>query len=252
MTFLALLVTDLDHTLVGDDEAMADLNQRLSNYRNVFSTKLVYATGRSPLLYRQLLLEKQLLVPDAVLTSVGTEIFYSGFDTPDPQWSKQISLGWNRDLVMSIAATLPDLRLQSDSEQRPFKVSYLLSEGLAREVLPQLHGLLQSQNLAAQILFSGCKDVDILPLNADKGSAIAYLQKQWEIRPEQTLVCGDSGNDIALFRLGLNPGQVLGIMVGNAQPELLKWHDQNPSANRYLAQKSFANGILEGLEYFGF
>ena len=42
------------------------------------------------------------------------------------------------------------------------------------------------------------------------------------------------------------------IIVGNAQPKILDWHENSPPGNRYLAKSHFANGILEGLKYFGF
>lgn len=68
-----------------------------------------------------------------------------------------------------------------------------------------------------------------------------------EIDPAQTVVCGDSGNDIALFA-----GAERGIIVGNASYELLQWHNDNPADHHYLAEAACAGGILEGLNYFGF
>jgi len=40
-----LFVTDLDNTLVGDDQALAELNRQLSQHRTEHGTKIVYATG---------------------------------------------------------------------------------------------------------------------------------------------------------------------------------------------------------------
>ena len=64
---------------------------------------------------------------------------------------------------------------------------------------------------------------------------------------EETVVCGDSGNDLAMFAVN----ESLGIIVGNAQTELLDWHHANPSTDRYLATSYCAGGIAEGLNYFG-
>lgn len=243
-----LFVTDLDNTLVGDDAALKELNQQLEQHRQEHHTKIVYATGRSPLLYRQLTQEKTLLQPDALVASVGTEIYFNNSDTPDPQWEQKLSQGWDRDLVVATSAHFADLVPQPESEQRPFKVSYYLTEEAAIEVLPRLESVLQERGLSVKLVYSGSQDLDILPRNADKGLAVKFLQQRWNLDPTRTVVCGDSGNDIALFSVG----EERGIIVGNAQSELRLWYDLNPAEYRYFAKASCAGGILEGLHYFGF
>ena len=244
-----LFVTDLDHTLVGDDNALKELNQQLSQHRQEYGTKIVYATGRSRSSYHQLKAEKQLLDPDALIASVGTEIYDDdGHDAPDPAWSEELSPGWDRELAVATAAHYADLVPQEDSEQRPFKVSYLLTEEAALEVLPRLELQLSKRGLDVKLIYSGGKDLDILPRNADKGLAVQFLQQKWGIDATRTVVCGDSGNDIALFSVGTSRG----IIVGNARPELRQWYDKNPTDYRYLAEAHCAGGILEGLHHFGF
>jgi sucrose-6F-phosphate phosphohydrolase len=243
-----LFVTDLDNTLVGDDAALKELNNRLDRHRQEHTSKIVYATGRSPTLYRQLSEEKQLLPPDALIASVGTEIYLNGNEIPDPQWNERLAQKWDRDLVTSIAAHFADLALQPETEQRPFKVSYYLSEEVAVEVLPRLESSLKERDLDAKLIYSGGQDLDILPRLSDKGLAVKFLQQCWDIDPIQTVVCGDSGNDISLFSVG----EERGIIVGNARSELRLWHDINPASSRYLANASYAQGIIEGLMYFGF
>lgn len=244
-----LFVTDLDNTLVGDDVALEELNQQLSQHRQEYGTKIVYATGRSRSIYHELKTEKQLLDPDALIAAVGTEIYDNdGNDAPDPAWSEKLSQGWERELIVATAAHYADLVTQPDSEQRPFKVSYNLTEEAATEVLPRLESQLSESSLDVKLIYSGSKDLDILPRNADKGLAVQFLQQKWGIDSKQTVVCGDSGNDIALFSVG----EARGIIVGNARPELRQWYDKNPADYRYLAQASCAGGILEGLHHFGF
>ncbi len=243
-----LFVTDLDNTLVGDDQALAELNRQLSQHRQEYGTKIVYATGRSLTLYRQLQTEKNLLQPNATITAVGTEIYLNGSDTPDPAWSEKLSQGWNRDQVVATTAHFADLVPQPDSEQCPFKVSFFLTEAIAAEVIPRLQSLLEKQGLDIKLIYSTGQDLDILPRQSDKGLAMQFLRQQWEVDPAQTVVCGDSGNDIALFSVGAERG----IIVGNASYELLQWHNDNPADHRYLAEATCAGGILEGLNYFGF
>ena len=95
-----LFVTDLDNTFVGNDEALTELQQTLSEHRQKYGTKIVYATGRSRVLYRELQIEKNLIEPDALVVSVGTEIYFDESDTPDSTWSERLSDGWNRDLEL--------------------------------------------------------------------------------------------------------------------------------------------------------
>ncbi|AFY32973.1 sucrose-phosphate phosphatase [Calothrix sp. PCC 7507] len=243
-----LFVTDLDHTFVGNDKALVELSQQLIQHRQQYGTKIVYATGRSPLLYQELQVEQNLLTPDALVLSVGTEIYLDGGDTPDPGWSEILSSGWDRELVLSITQQYPELELQPNSEQRPFKVSFFLEQTVALNVLPQLETELQKYKLNIKLIYSSGIDLDIVPHTSDKGQAMLFLRQKWKYAAERTVVCGDSGNDIALFAAGNERG----IIVGNARPELLQWHNEYPADYRYLAQDVCAGGILEGLKYFGF
>ena len=243
-----LFITDLDYTLVGDDRAMAKLNEKLQQHRLAYGTKIVYSTGRSLSLYKKLKAEKNLLEPDILVCSVGTEIYHQGSLIPDITWSQKLSSGWDRNLVLEISKTFTDLKPQPPSELGDFKISYFLTEEAAIKVLPELESCLLAQGLDIQVIYSGGKDLDILPRNANKGMAMTFVRQSLDIDVAQTVASGDSGNDIALFE----NRQEKGIIVGNARPELLQWHQQNPNPNRYLAQSEFAGGIEEGLVFFGF
>jgi sucrose-6F-phosphate phosphohydrolase len=243
-----LFVSDLDNTLVGDDAAMSELNQLLEKHRQQYRTKIVYSTGRSPTLYRQLTTEKSLLPPDVLICAVGTEIYYQDSHTPDSRWTETLSQTWDRDLVVATAARFTDLKPQPDTEQRPFKVSYHLTEQAADEIIPQMDALLRDRGLDVQFIYSSGINFDIVPRQGNKGMAMTHVRQNFGFDPDQTVACGDSGNDLALF---LNREEY-GIIVSNARSELLHWHHANPSSNRYLATAPCAAGILEGLRYFGF
>ena len=243
-----LLVTDLDNTLVGDDRALAVLNHHLRQARQQQQMLLVYSTGRSYTSYQSLRATTELLDPDALVTAVGTEIYRDGQQTPDPAWSAQLQQGWDWAHVMATIAHFSDLVPQPDSEQRPYKVSFFLSPTAAEEVLPRLEAALKAQDLDVKLVYSGSKDLDILPRHGDKGEAMQFLRQQFEMPAAQTVACGDSGNDLALFRVG----EERGVIVGNAQAELLDWHHRYPCDHRYLAQAEYAAGILEGLQHFQF
>ncbi len=243
-----LFITDLDHTYVGDDAALATLQDALTQHRQTYGTKIVYSTGRSPVLYQQLQQEKQLIQPDALVTSVGTEIYTDGIKNCDQEWADLLSPGWDRDQVIETASHFSDLVSQLESEQRPFKVSYFISEVVAPDLLPRLDFALAEAGLEVRLIYSGGKDLDILPLKGNKGLAMQFLRKRYGMEPTQTVACGDSGNDITLFEVG----EERGIIVGNAQPELRQWYEENRQDSLYFAKASCAGGILEGLKHFGF
>ncbi|NJR50307.1 MAG: sucrose-phosphate phosphatase [Leptolyngbyaceae cyanobacterium CSU_1_3] len=243
-----LFVTDLDNTLVGDHTALQQLNRLLSEHRQTHQTKIVYSTGRSLTLYRQLTTEHTLLEPDVLIAGVGTEIYADGDTTPDRTWSEKLAIAWNREAIVAATAHFADLVPQPETEQSPFKVSFFLTEDAAIAVLPQIESLLQQQGLSIQLIYSSGKDLDILPSLANKGAAMSFVRQNFGIEASQTVVCGDSGNDIALFSVG----EERGIIVGNAQPELLTWHRHHSSKRHYFAQSHYAAGILEGLHHFNF
>jgi sucrose-6F-phosphate phosphohydrolase len=244
-----LFVTDLDNTLVGDRAALETLNQHLSEHRQREGTKIVYATGRSRFLYQQLTETEPLLSPDALICSVGTAIYANpDEDITDSEWDNILNTGWDRELIVALAAHYSDLIPQPDSEQTPYKVSYYLSPEAAERLIPRLQSVLAAKDLKTKIIYSGDKDLDILPESGDKGLAIRYLRQKWGFPVEKTVVCGDSGNDIALFSVEA----CCGIIVGNAKPELRQWYQDNRRDRCYLARAGCAGGILEGLKHFGF
>lgn len=243
-----LFVTDLDNTFVGDDSALEQLSQQLSEHRQEYGSKIVYATGRSLHLYKELAQEKSLISPDVLVASVGTEIYLNlAQSTFDSEWAKILSVGWDREKIIATGDRYADLVMQPVSEQNEYKVSYFVDEQTVAAILPQLRSELSSQGLQIKFIYSGSQDLDLIPEKGDKGLAVQFLRQKWGIEADRTVVCGDSGNDIALFR-----GEERGIIVGNAKPELHQWYRDNQTDYRYLAEASYAAGILEGLEYFGF
>lgn len=274
LTHLSLLVTDLDNTLVGDDLSLEQLNHLLDRYRQTYGTKIVYATGRSKASYELLQVTEKLLHPDALIASVGTKIYLDSPDNklvPDPDWENKLSENWNPEKdpekIRGIASRFADLRLQDNTEQNCFKVSYHLSVAVVDAVLPQLQDELSQQGLDAEIICSGRSsqktiytgkrkyNLDIIPRGGDKGRAMQFLRKRWGIDPSKTVVCGDSGNDISLLKYDTERGIIVSNYHNddrNADSELKLWHELNPMNHHYLAHTDCAAGILEGLKYFGF
>lgn len=243
-----LLVTDLDNTLVGDDTALVELNRQLTDHREKYKSKIVYATGRSLYLYQLLAKAKALITPDALITSVGTEMYFDKkYEQFDPEWAEILSQGWNREKIMAIADQFGELQYQPSSEQNPFKISYYLAQSVAQKTITQLKSALKDGGYDIKLIYSAGQDLDLLPRNGDKGLAVKFLRRKWDISANKTIVCGDSGNDISMFQ-----GEENGLIVSNAKPELRQWYEENKDDSLYLAQAACAKGILEGLQYFDF
>lgn len=250
-----MIVSDLDLTMVDHDDLS---HQSLLNFNSLWAAEyshnstLVYSTGRSPQRYRELKRQVPLLTPAIVVLSVGTEIFWGKSLEPDLSWIKLLDEGWDRNIVLEEAKMFPQLRFQEDSEQRPHKVSFYLDKQDAARVQEELFSRLKQRGIDVKLIFSGGTAFDVLPKMGGKGEALAYLMRKMKEEgwlSKNVLVCGDSGNDTELFLAeGVN-----GVIVSNAQEELIQWYSShNIGNNIYHASERCAGGIIQALEHYDF
>ncbi len=235
------LITDIDNTLLGDKNSL----QTLITWLRAQSGELAFgiATGRPLESAVEILQKNNVPMPDVLITSVGSEINYGTSLKPDTGWSNHIKHLWRRNDLVEAMKSIGGIRLQTEDNQREFKISYLVTP----EELPSLETInqhLQQLKLHAQVIYSHNEFLDILPIRASKGHAIRYLAYKWDLPLEQFLTSGDSGNDSEML-----VGDTLGVVVGNHSEELetLRGMDQV-----YFAEGHYAAGILEGIKHYQF
>nr|XP_018628119.1 sucrose-phosphatase 2 isoform X2 [Nicotiana tomentosiformis] len=146
-----MIVSDLDHTMVDhhDPENLSLLRFNAlweANYRE--NSLLVFSTGRSPTLYKELRKEKPMLTPDITIMSVGTEIAYGNSMEPDDGWEAFLNNKWDRKIVTKETSKFPELTLQSETEQRPHKVSFYVQKDKAQDLTRTLSKRLEECGVA--------------------------------------------------------------------------------------------------------
>jgi sucrose-phosphate synthase len=231
-----LLVCDIDNTLIGDREALAEFLAWLDAHRDRVAFGV--ATGR--------VLERTLAVlrPDVLITAVGSEIYYGRPNlVADQNWKRTIDYRWDTLSLRECLAEVPGIRLQPERDQREYKLSYFV-DPLHWPGAREIRRRLKEHNVTANLIYSHHEFLDLLPIRASKGRAIRYLARRWGFEMDEVLVAGDSGNDADMLRSG-----ALGVVVKNHSSEL-----------RYLRGRDricfsdwpYAHGILEGIDRHGF
>lgn len=240
-----LLISDIDNTLLGDDEALARLRELLETHRDRIGFGV--ATGRYLESAREVLEAHDMTNVDLIVSSVGTEIYYGDQLEPDKGWAKQLRTRWRPERVHALLDSIPYIQLQRDpNTQRTFKISYDLCSDMAPEdAITPIREALSQGGVTANVIFSHGSYIDILPQRASKGKAIRYLSEKWNIPMNHIATAGDSGNDRDMLA-----SPACGIVVGNYDPDLEAL--RRNGSRIYFAQARYAAALIEGLEHYGF
>jgi sucrose-phosphate synthase len=235
-----IIITDIDHTLTGDEESLQELLKMVGDSQDRVGFGM--ATGRTIESTMKLLAELGIPVPDVLITSVGSEIYYMGKFIRDNGWTFHIRQKWERDRIQQLLSSLPFLKIQEKETQRDYKLSYFMEP--SKDNLQMVKDVLLKNRCRFNLVYSHDQFLDILPQRTSKGKAIRYLSYKWEIPLENFLVAGDSGNDEEMLK-----GEPMGIVVGNYSQELEKLRGRRKV---YFSKKNHAAGIIDGIRRYGF
>lgn len=237
-----MLASDIDNTLTGCVPSAGLFRAWIARDKPLFAV----ATGRSLPEARRVLRDWNLPMPEVFITSVGSEIYLpdeAGRLRLDTAFATKLDRGWQRD---GVRRALQDFGFdwQPEVEQRRWKLSGYGDARTARRI--ERH--FARRGIAAQVVASHGRLVDVLPRAAGKGAAVCAAAKRLGIGMGQVVVAGDSGNDFDMLQ-AVDAGFGRGILVGNAMDGL---RERLRGKRLYHARAAHAAGVLEGLETFGF
>lgn len=230
-----LLVSDVDDTLLGDDEALETF---LALVRR--SDHLTVAVNSSRPHHSVMATLEGLpdgFMPRGIITALGTEVFVDGelLET----WRSRFH-GFDRQPIDRAMAGL-GLQPHREEMQTPLKASYCVPRGVPVEVAIEE---LEKLPVALRTIVShDGVDLDVIPREAGKGAATLHLAERLGVAMSHLVVAGDSANDALMF-----DAVQKAIAVGNAREELLRVADP---VRTYFAKARCAAGIIEGLRHYG-
>lgn len=232
-----LFVSDVDDTLLGHDYSLRVLARALAKIAG--TVIVVYNSSRPCASLRSSIdANPALPVPDYFIGALGTEIQVGSSGQPLIEYSRHVDNDWDRQLVADLASDLGFVRHAAEF-QTPLKASYDI---LGFEAYLDLIRRLEDEDLEVKMIFSGGKNLDLIPTRAGKGNAIQFLRQHLEVDPDCVVVAGDSGNDLEMFESSNK-----GIIVANADADLKSLR----ADHIYHAAAGYAGGVLEGLRYWG-
>ena len=232
-----LLVSDVDDTLLGDNVALTTFAQELQVKRDT----IIFAlnSSRPCASLRRSIRDNPLIpAPDFLTGALGTEIESDDNGQLIQEYTATINSEWDRDHIAALMTKL-GLEAHPDEFQTPFKASYTVK---GQEQYQQVIQHLSRQNLDVKVIFSGNTNLDIIPRQAGKGTAIEFLRKNMGIDQHRVITAGDSANDLDMF---VPPNKA--IIVANAEAAIRALKGEHI----YQAKSKYAAGLLEGLRYWG-
>ena len=236
------LFTDIDQSLIGDEEGVRQFAEAMRTSRKCSTFGI--ATGRRLDSALSEIRRHGIRDPDVLITGLGTEIHYAPQLTRDEYWNEHIDYLWRPARVRRVLSKLPGIDPQPKSEQTYFKVSCHYDPEQAPST-EEIATLLRKQDVSANIVHAFGKFLDVIPSRASKGNALRYVAQRWNIPLEHILVAGGSGADEDMMR-----GNTLAVVVANRHGEELSQLEDLERV--YFADQPYALGILEAIKHYDF
>lgn len=230
-----LLLCDIDHTLTGCRVGAGELVAHLAaTPGRLFGI----ATGRSLQEAQRILREWRYPDPVVWITSVGSEIYWrrGARVVADTGYAAHLTDDWRPDAIAAIVADYPQATPQAAVEQRRFKRSWFAPD---QSVAMRIRDRIAREGLAARVVFSHGRFLDILPQRSGKSGAMAWVARRSGIALSSVYAAGDSGNDLDMLEACPNA-----ILVANHSAELA------PLIGRkgvHVATRPHAGGVVEGV-----
>ncbi len=156
-----LLISDLDDTLLGDDQALQRFFEYVSSH--VEQIDIVYASGRFFESIIDDIESTNLPNPVAVIGGVGSEIRSFPAGELDHDWVTRISGSWTAGEVIELLANEPELEIQPACFQSDFKVSYFFRNA-GRTQLDRLRRKLSEARIDVDMIYSSARIWTCFPL----------------------------------------------------------------------------------------
>ncbi len=235
-----LMISDLDDTLLGDDDALCRFEAFFDSIKERVS--VIYASGRFCASICQDIHATLLPQPVAIIGGVGTEIHSFPEGHLEQTWMQRISQYWSAQIVRDVLSDEEALVPQPGEFQSEFKVSYFLRDASGKQ-LSRLREKLIVAGIRVSLIYSSDRDLDILPAGVDKGAAAAFMADKIGFTADRVIVAGNSGNDARLFEHNFR-----GIIVGNAHQELKRQFADDDRV--YQSPYTWADGIRDGMQHW--